>query len=99
MWFVYMIKNLDNKLYVGVSSNPETRLKHHNKKWGPLFTKKGNFNIIFLEQYANLQLARKREVQIKKWSRKKKEHLVFLYQQGCDTKQDNLSLTFQSHKV
>lgn len=87
MYFVYIIKNQENQLYVGVSEDPEKRLQTHNTKQGALFTKnKGEFAIVFLEEYPILNEARQREIQIKKWRREKKEVLIKLYEQGVATK-------------
>ena len=80
MHFVYMIKNSVGKLYVGISENPEERLAYHNQKRGAKFTKHiTTFKIVFLETYSTLAEARKREIQIKKWRREKKEALVERY--------------------
>lgn len=87
MHFVYMIRNSYGDLYVGITDNPEQRLKYHNEKRGALFTKRDSkFEIVFLEQGASLATARKREIQIKKWRRDKKEVLIAKYQQGLATK-------------
>jgi len=86
MPYVYIIRNNANKLYVGVSLNPAQRLEDHNKKHGADFTKDGKFQIIFLEEYTTLPEARKREIQIKKWRRDKKEFLINRYKQGQTTK-------------
>lgn len=86
MWFLYMIQNKCNKLYIGISQNPVQRLQHHNKRHGSTFTRFGEFEIIFLEKHENISSARKREIQIKKWSRNKKNFLINLYQQGKETK-------------
>lgn len=73
MYFVYMIKNPDNILYVGITENPSKRVNYHNERHGAQYTKiKHNFSIVFLEEYPDLQQARKREIQIKKWRREKK---------------------------
>lgn len=88
MHFVYMIKNSVNKLYVGVTKDPEARLKYHNGKRGAQFTKRiPTFKIVFLEQYPSLGEARKREVQIKKWRRDKKDALIDRYKKELSTKQ------------
>ncbi len=72
--YVYMIKNSADKLYIGITKNPEERLLYHNQKRGAKFTKYiPNFKIVFLEKYETLEQARKREIQIKKWRREKKE--------------------------
>ena len=85
-YFVYMIGNTYNNLYVGVSYRPELRLKEHNSRRGSVFTKSGDYRIVFKEEYKTLSEARKREIQIKKWSRKKKNDLIKIYEQGLPTK-------------
>lgn len=88
MHFVYMIRNSANKLYIGITENPQTRLLSHNEKRGAQFTKRiPTFEIVFLEQYATLADARKREIQIKKWRSDKKETLIKRYQMRLVTKQ------------
>lgn len=88
MYFVYMIKNTYGDLYIGVSNNPQQRLTNHNQKRGALFTKReSKFQLVFLEEHINLTAARKREIQIKKWRRDKKEKLIEMYQRGLPTKQ------------
>ncbi|MBP6946072.1 MAG: GIY-YIG nuclease family protein [Candidatus Pacebacteria bacterium] len=87
MHFVYMIRNSIDKLYIGISKNPHVRLQYHNQKRGAQFTKKiSAFKIVFLEKHLTLAGARKREIQIKKWKRKKKEILIAKYQEGLPTK-------------
>lgn len=89
-----MIKNSSKKLYVGVTENPQKRLATHNSKRGAQYTStaltasknKSDFKIVFLEKYENLQLARRREIQIKKWHRDKKEMLIKRYSLGLETK-------------
>ena len=87
MCFVYMIKNSAGKLYIGISENPNERLAYHNKRQGARFTKYiPNFHLVFLEQYETGTQARKREIQIKKWRREKKEMLMEKYRLGLPTK-------------
>jgi putative endonuclease len=82
-----MIKNTANRLYVGITEDPEVRLQTHNLRQGAKFTKyKPNYRIVFLEPYQTLAEARKREVQIKKWNRKKKEILIARYSNNLPTK-------------
>ncbi len=67
MIWVYMVKNRANKLYVGVTENPKSRLYYHNDRRGAEFTKNNpSFEIVFLKEYSTLTEARKREIQIKK---------------------------------
>ena len=87
MYFVYMIKNSVGKLYVGVTKNPQDRVSYHNEKRGASFTKHiPTYKIVFLEDYPDLARARKREIQIKKWRRDKKEVLIERYQKGLSSK-------------
>ncbi len=87
MTYVYMIKNKNNDLYIGVSENPNERIIYHNTKMGAKFTKnKLDFEIVFLEKYNNLADARQREIQLKKWRRDKKEALIDSYKTGLNTK-------------
>jgi len=82
-----MIKNSYGDLYVGVTDNPQQRLKYHNENRGALFTKRDTmFEIAFLEEYKTLAEARKREIRIKKWRRDKKDALIERYKKGLLTK-------------
>lgn len=88
MYYVYMIKNAFDDLYIGISADPVQRLKDHNSNKGALYTKRDSqFEIVFLEKYSTLSEARQREIQLKKWNRKKKEFLIKRYQQGEATTQ------------
>ena len=88
MYYVYMIKNPKSKLCVGITGNPHERILNHNQKRGAKFTKYiPDFEIVFLEQYDTLSQARKREIQIKKWRRDKKENLIKKYCNWLETKQ------------
>jgi putative endonuclease len=89
MYFVYMIKNKKNKLYVGISENPQKRLVAHNSKAGAFFTSSGDFRLVFVEAQSTINQARSREVQIKKWRREKKEILIDRYNKGLITNAQN----------
>lgn len=87
MPWVYMIRNKGNKIYVGVSKHPLKRLSEHNHKKGALFTTNNpSFKVVFLEEYSDIAQARKREIQIKKWRRDKKDELIKRYSHGLETK-------------
>ena len=86
MTFVYMIRDLKERLYIGVSDDPQRRLYDHNHKAGAVFTTYGGFKIVFLEKHASLKEARKREIQIKKWRREKKEMLISRFVMKLPTK-------------
>lgn len=87
MYFVYMIKNDFGKLYVGITESLGSRLYYHNTGQGAQLTKgRAKFKLVFHEQYDTLAEARKREIQIKKWRRDKKEMLIERFSKGLPTK-------------
>ena len=76
-WHLYILRCLDNSLYIGISKNPYKRLNRHNQGTGSLWVKQHELaKIIYLEKYRNYKICRCREVQFKKWSRQKKENLI-----------------------
>jgi len=87
MYYVYMLKNKSNQLYIGVSENVQQRVQNHNDHRGAQFTKNpSKFLLVFIEPYSTLAQARAREIQLKKWRREKKEILIGRYQAGLSTK-------------
>ncbi len=87
MYFIYIIRNAGDKLYVGISVDPEKRVQSHNTQRGALFTKAHrNFELVFKEPYTLMTVARRREIQIEKWRRAKKEFLLQRYLAGLPTK-------------
>ena len=86
MYFVYMIKNSADKLYIGITDDPQQRLSEHNSERGARFTSYiPTYKIVFLEEYPTRIDARKREIQIKKWRRDKKDALIERYKHGLPT--------------
>lgn len=76
-WYVYMIKCNDGTYYTGITSNLEKRLSAHKNKQGAKYTRRrGAEEVVYKEEYQDSKLARAREIQIKDWSREKKEMLI-----------------------
>lgn len=87
MYYLYIIKDVEERLYIGITNNPKRRLHEHNNEQGSGFTKSSSpFSMVFLEEYPNILSARKREIQLKKWSRVKKEKLIEMYNKNIKTK-------------
>ena len=77
MHFVYVLRTRDNALYVGVTENVAQRLSTHNSGKGTKWIKGDRgAQLVYSEPYLTLSSARKRGVQLKKWSRAKKEALI-----------------------
>lgn len=77
--FVYIMTNsAKSVLYIGVTSDLCRRIKEHkNQHAKNSFTLKYNVkNCIYYEEFPCMELAIKREKELKKWSRKKKTLLI-----------------------
>ncbi|MFH1230763.1 MAG: GIY-YIG nuclease family protein, partial [Planctomycetota bacterium] len=67
----------DNSLYSGITNDLVQRVKKHNSGKGAKFTSVRNpVKLVFSEKYDNISLARKREEQVKRWSKMKKEDMI-----------------------
>ena len=77
MFYFYLLRAPDDTIYAGVTHNLSDRENRHNSARGSNWTTAhGGGQIVYTEPYNTLPEARKREIQIKKWSRIKKEHLI-----------------------
>ena len=75
--YVYLLRCADNSLYVGETSNLQTREQNHNHGRGGSYTaKRRPVRIVYAERHNSKQEALKRERQLKRWSLQKKELLV-----------------------
>jgi len=79
MYFVYILRTSANTLYIGQTNNLERRLKEHREK-GSKTAKYINyfssFKLVYQEMHPSRTAAVRREIQLKKWSRARKEALV-----------------------
>ncbi|HLN21044.1 MAG TPA: GIY-YIG nuclease family protein [Bacteroidales bacterium] len=85
--YVYILTNTHNKvLYTGVTNDLERRCFEHAKKVNRGFTSKYNIHkLVYYESFEDIELAIKREKQIKSYSRTKKETLINSFNpQWCD---------------
>ena len=82
-WFCYMVRCRDGALYVGIAVDVEERVKRHNWGVGPQFTaKRRPVELVWSQFCGSCEAARRREKEIKGWSRKKKFELVKKWQRG-----------------
>ncbi|OGK18912.1 hypothetical protein A3D80_01485 [Candidatus Roizmanbacteria bacterium RIFCSPHIGHO2_02_FULL_40_13b] len=78
-YFVYILRDSSNKLYIGQTNNLPTRLHLHtlkSQKSAKFVKDGGDFKLEYQESYSARLLAMKREKQLKGWSRAKKESLI-----------------------
>ena len=78
MYFTYILECADKSFYVGCTNNLEKRLEqHNNSKAGAHYTKiRRPVTLKYSETFKTLREARRREVEIKGWSREKKLRLL-----------------------
>ena len=77
-YYLYILKCSDGSYYSGSTTNIENRIKAQNQGRGASYTaKRRPVQLVYHEKFGNLDVTVKRELQIKKWSRAKKEALVF----------------------
>ncbi|MDD4412183.1 MAG: GIY-YIG nuclease family protein [Patescibacteria group bacterium] len=65
-YWVYVIKNDENKHYIGLSENVLVRLDQHNQGLSKWTSKFKNWKIVYTKQFGNLTEARKWENYLKK---------------------------------
>lgn len=76
-YYFYLARCSDNTLYAGYCVNIKNRQNKHNKGEGAKYTKyRRPVKIIYFEEFDDMIGAMRREAQIKKWSRIKKENLI-----------------------
>ena len=75
---VYILRCSDDSYYVGLTRNePEERLWEHNNKVVPGYTaSRTPVELVYVERYERIVEAIARELQLKKWTRRKKEALI-----------------------
>jgi putative endonuclease len=77
-YYIYILTNWSNKvIYIGVTNNLQRRLYEHKNKLIDGFTNKYNLNkLVYYECFSNINDAIRREKELKKWRREKKNNLV-----------------------
>lgn len=76
-WYLYIAECRDKTLYVGISQDVDRRIKKHNTTNKCRYTRfRKPLKLIYKEVCSNYNAVRKREFQVKKFSRKKKLALL-----------------------
>ena len=77
LYYVYIMGSMSGTLYIGVTNNLERRVLEHKSKLNDGFTKKYRCTrLLYFEHFDFIDEAIKREKQLKKWGREKKEWLI-----------------------
>ena len=78
MWYVYIVECADGTYYTGITTEVERRLNEHNYSFkSAKYTRSRRpVKLVYVETSENRSTASRREVQIKKLSRKNKIELI-----------------------
>lgn len=79
MYFVYILRTSSNSLYTGQTNNLERRIKEHSEKKGreaKYLRRFKSFEVVYTEKHETRGKALKREIEIKKLTKEKKEALI-----------------------
>lgn len=75
--FVYILRCNDGSLYTGWTNNLENRISMHNKGMGAKYTRgRGPCTLMYFETFELKSEALKREIEIKRLPKIKKENLI-----------------------
>ncbi|MFV1917778.1 MAG: GIY-YIG nuclease family protein [Patescibacteria group bacterium] len=78
-FFVYILRTSSDTLYIGQTNNLEKRIKEHknkSSKSAKYIRYFSSFELVHHEKYKTRSEALRREAQLKKWPRAKKEVLI-----------------------
>lgn len=76
-YYLYIIQNVKGDLYIGQTADLQERVKRHAKGDGAKYTADHkSFKLVYSENFPSRAAAMKRETQLKKWSRAKKDALI-----------------------
>ena len=79
MYYLYILKCSDGSLYTGITTDVERRLKEHKEGKGGHYTRARKvLRVVYTEEYPDRSTASKREAEIKKWDKNKKNDLIKL---------------------
>ena len=77
MWYVYILRCGDDTLYTGITDDVEKRLAAHRAGKGAKYTRgRSPLELIYVEEQSDKPTALRREIAIKKLSRKEKLKLA-----------------------
>jgi len=76
-WFLYIAECRDKTLYTGIAKDVARRIKEHNTTaWCKYTRSRKPVKLVYCEKCGDCSTARKREYEVKRWSREKKQELI-----------------------
>ena len=75
--FFYLARCADESLYAGTCVDLDARLEKHNAGTGAKYTRSRRpVRIVYSEEFPTINKARRREAEVKRWRKQKKEQLI-----------------------
>jgi putative endonuclease len=75
--FVYIVRCADGSLYTGYARDPDKRVNAHNTGHGAKYTAgRRPVSLVYTERCRSRSAALKRECELKRWNRTRKETLI-----------------------
>lgn len=77
-WYLYIAQARTGRYYVGITTEPERRIKDHNEGRGcRMAVNQGPFTLVYTSPpLPDQSTARKMEIEAKSWRRAKKQKLI-----------------------
>ena len=76
-WHVYIVRCSDNSLYTGLTNDLAARVAKHNSGAGAKYTRSRRpVRLVWHQKQKTGSAARKREAEIKGWTKAEKEKLI-----------------------
>jgi putative endonuclease len=76
-WYVYLVRCCDGSIYTGISDDVEARIRKHNSGKGAKYTaQRRPVSLLYSELHPDQGTAMKRESQVKRWRKDRKERLA-----------------------
>ena len=78
MYYIYILECADNTFYTGITTDLERRVSEHNSSslWAKYTKSRRPVKLLYFEEYENRSWASKREIEIKKLTKKQKIELI-----------------------
>lgn len=77
MWYVYIVRCMDDSLYTGIARDVVSRVAQHNAGQGAKYTRgRRPVQLVYHEQAPDRGSALRREAQIKRLSARQKRRLI-----------------------
>ena len=77
VWLFYIVRCKDKSLYSGITTDLSHRIEAHNKGNGAKYTSgRRPVALVYSERMADESAARRREFEVKRWPKPKKEELI-----------------------